>query len=415
MWSPAPMRRSGQALVATLQGDMANEDLTIRVRDALRRAAASKAPSASGGRGGSPLSTLRQALSGREAATRDLVSEGVIADVSVSPSGVARVTLATDSLAPDAAAAIATAAQAAVEAVSGVSRAVIVGGPASASRTMPRTGGHDDPLGLANAKKARIDAGADALAETGKVIAVASGKGGVGKSTVALHLALALKARGRRVGLLDADIYGPSLPTLVGWRAGDKPSTSGGAIEPVEAFGLRTMSIGYLVDAQKALAWRGPMVMGATRQLLQDVAWGPLDALIIDTPPGTGDVHLTLARAKRGARPLLDGAIVVTTPQPLAEADVARGLQFFDATGVPVIGLVRNMSFMNGADGARTFPFGEARPPAPGGAPLIGELPIDPALGALGMGPIDHEALPAPIKDQFQRLADAVWAASGGR
>ncbi len=412
------------------------EDLTISVRASLASAPArteNDAPAdGDASEGGGALSRIAAALGARRTAedkdgkeldapavgSRDLVAEGRIAGVTVSPSGVAKVTLNADGLSPDEASALAKAAQAATERVKGVARAVIVGGPRDGPNTAPSkamANRHANPLGLRaesqkGAKEERIAAGAEALKDVGRVIAVASGKGGVGKSTVALYLALALSARGLKVGLLDADIYGPSLPTFVGWPSGEKPPLKDGRIQPVEAFGLKTMSIGYLVDDAKALAWRGPMVMGATRQLLSDVDWGALDVLVVDTPPGTGDVHLTMAREKRGPRPLLDAAIVVTTPQPLARADVARGLQFFEAVGAPVLGLVRNMAFMETAEGARVHPFGEAAPQTdvPDAPPLLAELPLTPALASLGAAPPDLGAAPAPVRAAFDALADVV-------
>src|SRR5262249_36780468 len=154
------------------------------------------------------------------------------------------------------------------------------------------------------------------------VIAIASGKGGVGKSTVAANLAVALSQRGRSVGLMDADIYGPSLPTLFGLKG--RPKIQDGLIVPEQAFGVKAMSIGLIVDADKALAWRGPMVMTAVRQLMTDVDWGNLDILVIDTPPGTGDAQITLGQSKK-----LTGAVIVSTPQHLALADVKRGVELF--------------------------------------------------------------------------------------
>ncbi|MEO1015250.1 MAG: P-loop NTPase [Pseudomonadota bacterium] len=401
---------------------MSSEDLTLRVRASLAKA---KAENDGGASGEGALSRIASAFGAKKSAPepgaspRDLIAEGRIAAVSVSPAGVAKVTLNAEGLSPDDAAALGRLAEAAAARVEGVARAVVVGGPQAAPRTAPprsiarSMGGHDNPLGVPagaqSAKQERIAAGAHALKDVGRVIAVASGKGGVGKSTVALYLALALSARGLKTGLLDADIYGPSLPTLTGWRAGDKPEMNDGRIQPVNAFGLKTMSIGYLVDDAKALAWRGPMVMGATRQMLSDVEWGALDVLIIDTPPGTGDVHLTMAREKRGDRALLDAAIVVTTPQPLARADVARGLQFFEAVGVRVLGVTQNMAFMETPDGARVYPFGAPEETSPDDAapPLLAELPVDPALARLGVAPPDVDALPASVKAAFEALADA--------
>ena len=193
------------------------------------------------------------------------------------------------------------------------------------------------------------------------MIAIASGKGGVGKSTVTAHLALALAAQGQRVGILDLDIYGPSVPTLFG-QEGARLQTADGQILPLQAAGLSLVSIGFLVDPEKSVAWRGPMVMGAAKQLLTEVAWPPLDYLLIDTPPGTGDAHLTLLQ-----RTVLDGAVIVTTPSPLALADVRRGASLFKKMGVPILGLIENMSAL------------------PDGTQLFGPLLTDDQLGALDL------------------------------
>lgn len=168
------------------------------------------------------------------------------------------------------------------------------------------------------------------------VIAVASGKGGVGKSTVAANLALALHAAGLRVGLLDADIYGPSVPTILGLA--DKPASDGQMLLPSHAYGLKAMSIGLLIDKDTAMVWRGPMATSALQQLLRDVAWGALDILVIDMPPGTGDIQLTLAQ-----RANLAGAVIVSTPQDLALIDARKAINMFAKVAVPILGLIENM------------------------------------------------------------------------
>jgi ATP-binding protein involved in chromosome partitioning len=171
------------------------------------------------------------------------------------------------------------------------------------------------------------------------MILVGSGKGGVGKSTVATNLALALAAKGLATGLLDADIYGPSIPTLLGPAA--KPSSADGKrITPVEKFGLKLMSMGYLVDPNAAMVWRGPMLAGAVTQFVNDVDWGSLDYLVLDLPPGTGDIQLSLAQKFK-----VDGAVLVTTPQDVALADVVRAKAMFDRVRIPCLGLVENMSY----------------------------------------------------------------------
>ncbi len=171
-----------------------------------------------------------------------------------------------------------------------------------------------------------------------RIVAVGSGKGGVGKSTVSFNIAVALAAMGWRVGLLDADIYGPSVPTLMG-VPDHKPQTEPGGFAAVERFGIRAMSIGYLIKPEQPVVWRGPMVTGALNQLLRDTRWGPLDCLIIDMPPGTGDIQLSLAQQTP-----LDGAVIVTTPQDLALVDVRKAAQMFRTVNIPLLGMVENMS-----------------------------------------------------------------------
>jgi ATP-binding protein involved in chromosome partitioning len=213
------------------------------------------------------------------------------------------------------------------------------------------------------------------------IVAVASGKGGVGKSTVAVNLALAWAAAGARVGILDADIYGPSQPLMLG-LVGERPSSPDGKrIRPLEAHGLKAMSIGFLVDAAQAVVWRGPMVTQALTQLLGDTEWGELDYLVIDMPPGTGDIQLTLAQ-----RVPVAGAVIVTTPQDIALADARKGLAMFEKVAVPVLGIVENMSqYVCTNCGHVEHIFGSgggARIAEQYGVRLLGELPLDAAIRA---------------------------------
>ena len=210
------------------------------------------------------------------------------------------------------------------------------------------------------------------------VIAVASGKGGVGKSTTALNLALGLKALGLKVGLLDADIYGPSVPRLTGIR--DKPELNDDRkMIPIERFGLAIMSIGFLVEEDTAMIWRGPMVMSAITQMLRDVAWGTLDVLVVDMPPGTGDAQLTLAQNVP-----LKGAVIISTPQDLSLIDARRGLAMFKKVNVPVLGIIENMSYFQCPHcGTRSdiFGHGGARHEAERlGVPFLGEVPLHMAI-----------------------------------
>lgn len=184
----------------------------------------------------------------------------------------------------------------------------------------------------------KVQQGVNLLPNVKNVIAVASGKGGVGKSTTSVNLALALAAEGATVGLLDADIYGPSQPQMLG-LSGRPDSSDGKSIEPMEAHGIQAMSIGFLVDTDTPMVWRGPMVTGALEQLLRDTKWRDLDYLVIDLPPGTGDIQLTLAQ-----KIPVTGAIIVTTPQDIALLDARKGLKMFEKVGIPILGIVENMS-----------------------------------------------------------------------
>ncbi len=213
-------------------------------------------------------------------------------------------------------------------------------------------------------------------------ILVASGKGGVGKSTVATNLAMALARAGHATGLLDADIYGPSIPTMMGRTESPRPGEDKQIIPPMK-FGLKLMSIGYLVDASQAMVWRGPMLAGAATQLVQDVAWGKLDYLVVDLPPGTGDVQLTLAQKFK-----VTGAVLVTTPQKVALVDVIRAKTMFDKVRIRTLGLIENMSYFQAPDtGKRYDIFGNGGGEAAArelGVDFLGRVPIEPAVRECG-------------------------------
>jgi ATP-binding protein involved in chromosome partitioning len=213
------------------------------------------------------------------------------------------------------------------------------------------------------------------LAGVKNIVAVASGKGGVGKSTTAANLALAWAAQGAKVGLLDADIYGPSQPLMMG-LAGAKPTTADGKLTPLRAHGVEVMSIGFMIDQDQPMAWRGPMVTQALTQLLGETNWGELDYLVVDMPPGTGDIQLTLAQ-----RVPVSGAVIVTTPQDIALLDARKGLKMFEKVEVRVLGVVENMSVhVCSQCGHLEHVFGSgggARMAAQYGVQLLGELPLD--------------------------------------
>ncbi|HWA81017.1 MAG TPA: Mrp/NBP35 family ATP-binding protein [Acetobacteraceae bacterium] len=242
--------------------------------------------------------------------------------------------------------------------------AVLTAHRAGAAQAPPRPGG---------SRPAEPRQGATLLPEVRAIVAVASGKGGVGKSTVAVNLAVALARLGRTVGLLDADIYGPSLPRMLGLAR--RPEMAGEKLLPIPAWGVKAMSIGFLVEEETPMIWRGPMVMGALEQMLGQVAWGKLDFLIVDMPPGTGDAQLTMAQ-----RVKLAGAVIVSTPQDIALIDARRGARMFERTHVPVLGLVENMSvFLCPHCGGRAEIFGHGgvrREAARLGVPFLGEVPL---------------------------------------
>lgn len=242
------------------------------------------------------------------------------------------------------------------------------------------------------------------------IVAVASAKGGVGKSTVAVNLACACAALGLKTGLLDLDVYGPSAPTLLGLQKRKPEARPDKALQPIEAYGLKTMSLGYLVDADAPMIWRGAMATSAVRQMIDDVAWGELDVLLLDLPPGTGDVQLTLLQ-----RVPLAGAIVVSTPQELALADVRRGISMFEKTHAPILGVIENMAYFETPDGNRTHIFGDGgarRTAEVAGVPFLGEVPIEVALRAScdAGAPLTAVQPDHPLARRFRDIAEIALA-----
>ncbi len=239
-------------------------------------------------------------------------------------------------------------------------------------------------------------------------IAVASGKGGVGKSTVAVNLAVALAQSGARVGLLDADIYGPNVPTMMGVEK--LPPPRGDKLVPAEAYGVQLMSIGFLVKPGQPLIWRGPMLHSAIRQFLTDVAWDELDYLVIDLPPGTGDAQLSLAQILS-----LSGSVIVTLPQQVSLDDARRGLEMFRELNVPIFGIVENMSYLELPDGTRMDVFGSGggkKLAEESGVPFIGAIPLDPAVreGGDAGAPVVVSKPDSPVAQALKAVAEDLAA-----
>ncbi|SEQ30842.1 Mrp/NBP35 family ATP-binding protein [Thalassovita taeanensis] len=277
--------------------------------------------------------------------------------------------------------------------VSQVSVALTAHGPADKPPAPSlKIGGHPTP-----------QAGPTKPAGVARILAVGSGKGGVGKSTVSSNLAVALARQGRRVGLLDADIYGPSQPRMMG--TSKRPaSPDGKTIIPLQAHGVTMMSIGLMMDPDKAVVWRGPMLMGALQQMLGQVQWGELDVLIVDLPPGTGDVQLTLCQ-----KTVLEGAIVVSTPQDVALLDARKAIDMFNTLKTPILGLIENMSSFHCPNcGHESHIFGHGGVAAEAekmGVPLLAELPIDLDTRLAGDSGTPVAAGDGPVADAYAALA----------
>ena len=297
------------------------------------------------------------------------------------------------------------AAEAALKAMPGMARVSVVLSAEAAPAASPRRTAGLSPAAV-DQTRAKAPVPTDRPAYVRRVLAVASGKGGVGKSTVAVNLAAALSARGLSVGILDADVYGPSLPTMLGLSG--KPEYEDGAIVPLVAFGLKAMSVGLLTRADDAMIWRGPMASQALTQMLTQTRWGteaaPLDVLVVDLPPGTGDVQLTLIQ-----KTPLDGAVIVSTPQEVALADARRAHTLFQRVNVPTLGLIENMSGpIFGQGGARA----EAERLS---IPFLGDLPLDAALreGGDAGRPVVVADPDGEVSKRFGAIAVSVAAALG--
>lgn len=309
---------------------------------------------------------------------QDLVGSGMAKAVTIAEDGVVSFVVEVDPARGAEAEPLRAAAQAAVEALDGVTRVTAIltahsSEPTPSRRSTPA--GPPPDLALGGQRRAPKEPADKRIPGVSSIIAIASGKGGVGKSTVSANLAVALAAAGRRVGLLDADVYGPSQPRMMG-ISGRPSSPDGKTIIPLRNHGVTCMSIGFMVPEGEAVIWRGPMLIGALQQLLGQVQWGRLDVLLVDLPPGTGDVQLTLSQKAE-----VTGAIVVSTPQDIALLDARKALNMFEKTNTPVLGLIENMSThicSNCGHEEHIFGHGGAEKEAAAlGLPFLGAIPLD--------------------------------------
>nr|WP_246215795.1 Mrp/NBP35 family ATP-binding protein [Microvirga makkahensis] len=345
-----------------------------------------------------------------DAGGTDLVASGRLSDVHIDDAGRVMFSIAIDPSEAQEMERVRQAAAAAVQGLPGVKGVF-------ASLTADRPAGTrapSPPPAAAQRPRAAAQAGNQRIPGVKHVIAVASGKGGVGKSTTACNLALALKALGLKVGVLDADIYGPSMPKLFGIH-GKPKLLENRVLEPMEAYGLKVMSIGFLVEEEAAMIWRGPMVMSAITQMLREVAWGDLDVLVVDMPPGTGDAQLTMAQATP-----LAGAVIVSTPQDLALIDARRGVSMFKRVEIPILGIIENMATFvcpHCGQASHIFGHGGARSEAERlGVPFLGEVPLNMTIRELSDAgrPVAAADPEGPHARIYKDMAQQVWTALSG-
>jgi ATP-binding protein involved in chromosome partitioning len=337
----------------------------------------------------------------------DLLSAGMIRDLVVAADGAVSFTFL---LAPEDPATLVRQARAAVQEVDGVRREAIkisVTNPAGPAKVT------HGPPGGADGIPPQPSPPAEAL-NLGRIIAVSSGKGGVGKSTVTANLAVALARSGQRVGLMDADVYGPNIPRMFG--ISERPPVVGGKIQPLEAHGVKLMSLGFLVERDAPAIWRGPIIMKIVQQFLRDVEWGRLEYFLVDLPPGTGDAQLSLVQATHVA-----GAIIVTTPQEMAVGDALRGARMFERVGVPVLGIVENMSGFVDPESGRRFELfssgGGQRLADELGVDLLGSVPLQPRMAELADAghPILVAEPDSAASGELQGVADQLLRKTAGR
>ncbi len=348
----------------------------------------------------------------------DVVSSEMVRDVATTTAGRVRLTIL---LAPDDPATLVRDVREAIERVDGVADVrVDVKDPSEADRPVsggaPPPGGSARTLPVMNAAPAQAPRPSAptpvAYPHLGRILAVSSGKGGVGKSTVATNLAIALAASGARVGLMDADVYGPNVPRMMGVNA--PPPVVNEKIIPLQAHGVKVISLGFLIERDQPAIWRGPIVMKIVTQFLRDVAWGQLDYFLVDMPPGTGDAQLSLVQATH-----VHGAIIVTTPQDVATGDALRGAKMLQRVNVPVLGIVENMSWFECPHCGKPTPIfgtgGGKRLADELELPLLGEIPLDPRIheGGDRGTPIVVAEPDAAAARALRSLADRVTAALG--